>query len=169
VITIRCERIRDRAGIFAVNKDAFGTEAEARLVDALRPAARVLISLVAVLEGKIVGHILFTPVVVKGSEAPQHAIALGPLAVLPEVQHQGIGSQLVAAGLEACRSIGERAVFVLGHPEFYSRFGFQPAAPNGLHYQSAEFDPYFLVAELTPGSLADLSGRVAYHSAFDEV
>jgi putative acetyltransferase len=75
------------------------------------------------------------------------------MAVLPEFQNRGIGSALVRAGLEACRNIGESVVFVLGHLEFYPRFGFQPAAQKGLRYKSLDFDPHFMVAELSPGAL----------------
>jgi len=169
MLSIRPEQPEDHAAVFVVNERAFETSAEARLVDALRPVAQPLISLVAVLENQVVGHILFTPVTVEGDAGTPKAMALGPMAVLPEYQNQGIGSQLVRAGLEACRQIGERVVFVLGHAEYYPRFGFQPAAPKGLRYKHPDFDPYFMVAELSPGALQEMTGWVQYHPEFDNV
>lgn len=166
---IRPERPEDYSAVFVVNERAFETSAEARLVEAIRPVVRPLISLVAVLEEKVVGHILFTPVMVTEGAKAERAMALGPMAVLPEYQNQGIGSQLVRAGFAACRQLGEPVVFVLGHPEYYQRFGFQPAPPKGLRYKQAKFDPYFLVVELRPGALEGMSGWVQYHSEFDKV
>ena len=96
-------------------------------------------------------------------------MGLAPLAVLPEYQKQGVGSALVRAGLEVCRGIGAQLVFVLGHPDYYPRFGFQPVAPLGLHYQDERLDAYFFVVELSPGALEGVSGVVAYHPLFDGV
>ena len=84
------------------------------------------------------------------------------MAVLPEFQSQGVGSRLVRAGLNACRELGYPVVFVLGHPDYYPRVGFESAAPRGFHYRDPSFDPYFFVAELAPGSLDGLSGWVKY-------
>jgi putative acetyltransferase len=114
-----------------------------------------------------VGHILFTPAKVRGESGTVRAMALGPMAVLPEHQNRGIGSELVTAGLDLLRSMGERVVFVVGHREYYPRFGFEPAAPMGLHYKSPDFDPHFMVAELVPGALQGLTGTVEYLPPFD--
>jgi putative acetyltransferase len=168
-VSLRPEQPQDYPAVFLVNERAFGTPTEARLVDTIRPVVQPLISLVAALEDRVVGHILFTPVTVQGDTHAWRAMALGPMAVLPEYQNQGIGSRLVFAGLEACRRIGEQVVFVLGHPEFYPRFGFQPATGKGLHYKHPDFDPYFMVAELSPGALNGRSGWVKYHDEFDKV
>jgi putative acetyltransferase len=168
-VSIRTEQPQDYSAVFLVNERAFGTSDEARLVDQVRPVVQPLISLVAVLEDKVVGHILFTPVAIEGDAKAWRAMALGPMAVLPEYQNQGIGSSLVLAGLDACRRIGEQVVFVLGHPEFYPRFGFQPAAGKSLRYKRPDFDPYFMVAELAPGALNYMSGLVKYHSEFDKL
>jgi len=127
-VIIRREAAGDIPAIRRVNLAAFPTPGEADLVDALRDRADAFISLVAARNGDIVGHILFTPVTVErpdGSSSP--ALALGPMAVLPEHQRQGIGSQLVRDGLHHCAKRGHAVVFVLGHPEFYPRFGFTPA------------------------------------------
>jgi predicted N-acetyltransferase YhbS len=90
------------------------------------------------------------------------------MAVLPALQRRGIGSELVRAGLRECAAQGAALVFVLGHPEYYPRFGFVPAAPLGMHYQSETFDPAFFVLELEPKNLAGLQGWVRYHPAFDQ-
>lgn len=135
-------------------------------MEALRSAAIPLISLVAELDGRVVGHILFSPVNVRCGSTEYPALGLGPMAVLPDLQERGMGSRLVVAGLEACVRQHESVVFVLGHPEFYPRFGFQPAGPRGLHFEEERFDPYFFVAELREGALEGVSGWVEYHPVF---
>ena len=161
---IRPEKSADRDAVFGVNAAAFESDAEAKLVDALRGDVEPLISLVAELDGEIVGHILFTPVHVGAGRTP--AMALGPMAVLPDRQRMGIGSHLVREGLQACRDAGAAAVFVLGHVEFYPRFGFVPAARYGCHYKGME-RPAFFVMELGRGTLNSVRGSVEYHAAFD--
>jgi putative acetyltransferase len=168
-VLIREERSEDRAAVHEVNRQAFPTPAEADLVDALRGAARPWISLVAEAGGRVVGHILFTSVRVVGEAGERAALGLAPMAVHPDYQNRGIGSRLVRAGLEACRAQGHPVVFVLGHPDYYPRFGFQSAAPRGLHYKGPEFDPYFMVAELEPGALEGWAGRVEYRPEFEDV
>ncbi len=166
-VTIRPEEPRDHAAVREINLRAFGTNLEADLVDAVRPTAKPLVSLVAELDGAVVGHILFTPVTVRDGETTSSAIGLGPMAVLPEVQRRAIGSRLVEAGLEACRELGENAVVVLGHAYYYPRFGFRPAAELGLHYRGPDFDPFFFVAELENGALEGLRGMVEYLPEFE--
>lgn len=171
-ILVRPEQPGDRQAVFRLNEQAFDSPAEAALVEAVRAAAEPgsLISLVAELEREIVGHAFFTPVTIRRDDAVvAHAMALGPMAVLPAHQRKGIGSRLVEAGLAACRKRGEGVVFVLGHREYYPRFGFQLAAPRGLTYKSPDSDPYFFVHELEPGALDGLRGRVEYLPAFEEV
>ena len=162
---IRAERPSDRDGVFSLNARAFETDAEARLVDILRDRNAVTVSLVAEIEGAIAGHILFSPVTV----GEKNFVALGPMSVVPERQRSGIGSALVRAGIAACRDRRDAAVFVLGHAEYYPRFGFVPAGPKGLHYRSEAFDPHFFVLELRDGALDGVSGFVEFHPAFDEV
>lgn len=162
---IRAERDADRAGIHDCNARAFEGDVEARLVDRLRERGSVTLSLVAIEDEAVIGHILFSPVQVAG----RRFVALGPMSVVPERQRGGIGSMLVRGGIEACRARGDAAVFVLGHAEYYPRFGFQPAAPRGLHYETAELDPYFFVLELREGALEEVQGWVEYDAAFDEV
>ena len=166
---IRAETEEDVAAIHELNGQAFETDAEARLVDALRLAARPFVSWVAEREGEIVGHILFTRVTVETNPSGVATFGLGPMAVRPACQRQGVGSALVESGLHACREAGGEVVVVLGHPDYYPRFGFQPAAPRGLYYQSHDLDPYFMVRALTPGALEGLTGEVRYDPAFDSV
>ncbi|HEV7240521.1 MAG TPA: N-acetyltransferase [Thermoanaerobaculia bacterium] len=162
---IRAERPSDRDAIFSVNARAFEPDAEARLVDALRDQNAVTVSLVAELDGVVVGHILFSLVNV----GAHSFVALAPMSVAPEHQRSGIGSALVRAGIDACRARGDAAIFVLGHADYYPRFGFVPAGPKGLHYKSEEFDPHFFVLELRDGALDEVRGLVAFDSAFDSV
>jgi putative acetyltransferase len=168
-LSIRPEHPDERAEVYRVVAGAFPDSEEAFLVERLRFALQDRISLVAEVEGGLVGHILFTPVTIRHGAIKRAALGLGPMAVLPEYQRRGIGSKLVVAGLEACANHGHSVVFVLGHSEFYPRFGFEPAAPKGLHYKDETYDPYFFVAELKQGALAGSQGPVAYHPEFDKL
>jgi len=166
MIVIRVETSEDVPAVRRVNELAFGRPGEADLVDALRASETPILSLVAVLDGSVAGHVLFSPVTVEprppGSD---RCWGLGPLAVLPEYQSQGIGGQLVRAGLDACRQLGAAAVVVLGHPEYYPRFGFVPASRYGLRCEYPVPDDVFMVIELERGSLS-VPGLVRYHPAF---
>jgi len=166
---IRAERPADHAAIRRVNTLAFGRPHEGALVDGLRRAAEPYISLVAKVDGQVVGHIFFSPVTIESAEGECAAFGLGPLAVLPEYQRQGIGSQLVQQGLEACARIGQTVVVVLGHPQFYPRFGFVPAHTRELHCEYAVPDEDFMVVELVPGALQGRTGRVKYLPEFAQV
>jgi putative acetyltransferase len=164
-VQIRFENREDRAAIQAVNEAAFETSVEANLIAALREQAWPVVSLVADDGGTVVGHIMFSPVVLAG--CPELKImGLGPMAVAPEHQRNGIGSALVRAGLEQCRKLGFGAVVVLGHPEYYPRFGFMPAARFGIGCEYEVPEEAFMVIELQPGCLKDASGKVKYHAAF---
>ena len=130
-IEIREFHHRDNDAVERVNRAAFETAAEAGLVRRLRASARPLVELVAEDDGEIVGHIVFSPATLC-ADTDFPAMGLGPMAVIPEHQRQGVGSALLRAGLERCRELGRGAVFVLGHPEFYPRFGFVPASRYGI-------------------------------------
>lgn len=162
---IRAESQKDITAVDAVNRAAFETDGEARLVALLRTQATPVISLVAETDGRIVGHIMFSPVEADGA-APGAVLGLAPMAVLPEYQRRGIGAELVRAGLDACRGIGARALVVLGHPEFYPRFGFVPASRFGLTSEYGVPDDVFMAMELEQGSLTGVSGVTRYHPAF---
>lgn len=169
MITIRAETAAEHRAVRRVNELAFDGPGEATLVEALREEARPYISLVAVSEGDVVGHVFFSPVTIEAEEAVSTAMALGPMAVLPAYQRQGIGSQLVREGLKECLRAGQEVVFVLGHPHYYPRFGFAPASAQGLRCLYPVPDEVFMVTELRAGALAGRRGIVRYHPAFDSV
>ena len=162
---IRPERAADIAAVRAVNRIAFETSTEADLVDALRAQAEPIISLVADDAGSIVGHILFSPVTLSGHEELK-IMGLAPMAVIPTEQRRGIGSALVRAGLERCKQLGCGAVIVVGHAEYYPRFGFVPASRFGIGCEYDVPDEVFMVQELEPGILRGKSGTIRYHAAF---
>ena len=166
---IRPEQPDDRAVIHHVHTVAFGRANEADLVEALRQAGALTISLVAVKEDRIVGHIAFSPVQITSDTTTRAAIGLGPMAVLPVCQRQGIGSQLVEAGLAACCQTDYRIVVVLGHPTYYPRFGFTPAASYGIAWEHAAPEAAFMVKALKAGALAQTQGVVTYRPEFNEV
>ena len=162
---IRAEKENDREAVFAVNVLAFKTPAEATLVDVLREQASPVVSLVAEDNGIVVGHIMFSPVYLSGY--PElNVMGLAPMAVAPEHQRKGIGSALVRAGLEQCRQLGFVAVVVLGHPEYYPRFGFSPSSRFGIDSDYKVPEEVFMAMELEPESLSGKTGRVKYHVAF---
>jgi putative acetyltransferase len=171
MITIRPETAEDYAAIHEVNALAFGREEEARLIEALRrlPDFVPELSLVAIEAGQIVGHILFSPMVIETKDGAVPALALAVLAVRPEFQNQGIGSELVFGGLERCRALGHRIVVVVGHPAYYPRFGFSPARARGLEAPFPVPDEAFMVLELAPGALGGVAGMVRYPPPFDQV
>lgn len=166
-VTIRTERPEDSAVVRAINLAAFEGSTEADLVDALRVSASPLISLVAEIEGKIVGHVLFSPMTIDGDHKLL-LMGLAPMAVAPAHQRKGAGSALIRAGLERCKQLGADAVFVLGHPNYYPRFGFQPSARFGVRSDYDVPEGTFLAIELRPGSLHGVNGIVHYHEAFRE-
>jgi putative acetyltransferase len=166
---IRPEQARDIEAIREVNRQAFGRPAEAELVDALRAENDVTLSLVAVEEGQVVGHILFTPVELVEGEERFPAVGLGPMAVLPAYQQQGIGSRLIEAGLEALREQGQSLVFVLGHSDYYPRFGFRPTRPYRIRCEFDVPDDVFMVVTLRDGALSGRRGTVVYRPAFHNV
>lgn len=153
-----------------MHEAAFGRPDEARLAARLRQEASPLVSLVAEQAGRVIGHVLFSPVTVDGERGRSSppAGALGPVGVLPDAQGIGTGAALIRAGIEACRAVDWRILFVLGSPGYYARFGFSLAAPLGLHYASHAFDAAFQARGLAPGALAGVSGWVRYHAAFSD-
>jgi len=164
---IRPEQPADEAAIRQINEAAFPTAGEARLVDALRAASRLTISLVATVADSLLGHVAFSPVRIEG--VPESAgLGLGPLAVSPTHQRQGIGGQLIEEGLKAAAQAGFSFVVVLGEPRYYSRFGFVTASRFGLTNEYGA-DEAFMICELHPGGLPDADGLVKYAPEFAEV
>tara|TARA_Y100000588_G_scaffold392070_1_gene502671 strand:+ start:1184 stop:1684 length:501 start_codon:yes stop_codon:yes gene_type:complete len=161
-VVIREEAKGDRIPIREVNWSAFGTEIEADLVDRLRAEGLARLSLVAEAgEDGLVGHILFSEVQV--GEMP--VLALAPMAVKPEWQRRGVGTQLVETGLKLCQEAGHKAVLVVGHPAYYPRFGFSVERAKGLN--SPFSGEAFMVLELGPGALDGVTAEVQYPPAFD--
>lgn len=164
-MNIRLERIADHLKVREVNQGAFDSNRECVLVEALRTAVPDVLSLVADSEGTIVGHIMFSPVTM-AENGGLNAMAVGPMAVAPAWQGLGVGGALVSHGIKECRLREVVALFVIGLPDYFPRFGFTAAASFGI---SCEFDvppETFLALELVPGALSGRRGRVVFHAAF---
>ncbi len=168
-MTIREEKSTDIDSIWNVNTEAFETEAEANLVNALRNSDCNFISLVAETEGNIVGHILFTPVELTGNRNRLKIMGLAPMAVLRQYQYKGVGSKLVKTGIKHCQSLGYDALAVLGHPGYYPKFGFEPSVAYGIKSEYEVPDEAFMILELVPNSLKDHQGILKYHELFSSV
>lgn len=165
---VRDEDERDRAAVRALNASAFETPAEADLVDALREQAHPVVSLLAEEADTVRGHIMFSPVSLSGQPALK-IMGLAPMVVAPAHQRQGIGSALIRAGLDRCQQLGFGAVVVLGHPEYYPRFGFSSAKDFGIGCEYNVPEQAFMVLELQPDYLHNASGIIKYHAAFNNV
>ena len=168
MLTIRQEISGDTMAIRHVNEQAFGSTVEADLIEKLRLRQGFILSLVAIQEEQVVGHILFSPVTIETEDSVFTAAGLGPMAVLPAYQQRGIGSQLVRAGLEELRHTNHEVVVVLGHPNYYPRFGFSPAKSYGIRCEYDVPEEVFMVLELRQGALAGRSGMVKYQPEFGE-
>lgn len=167
---IREETAEDIPIIFEINAAAFGRPEEALLVDRLRAKKAIILSLVAVQENRLVGHALFSPVLIhRENGVVIVAAGLGPIAVLPENQDQGIGGALIKRGIDLCRGVRYRAMIVLGHPNYYPRFGFQAARQFGITCTYDVPDDAFMVLPLEKGALEGISGVASYHPEFDGV
>ena len=171
-MNIRKEQSSDIKKIWQINSEAFETDAEANLVNALRDSACTFISLVAENQNKFVGHILFTPVELtdnKNNENKLKILGLAPMAVLSQHQNKKIGSKLVEAGLEHCKSLGYDAVVVLGHENYYPKFGFVPSIKFGIKSEYDVPDEVFMIFELVPECLKNHGGVIKYHEVFNSV
>jgi putative acetyltransferase len=166
-VIVRRENFEDpveRSAVRAINEAAFDRPDEADLIDALRADGAVLLSLVAQVEQRIAGHILFSRMWIDGGNGPIQAVALAPMAVLPEHQRHGIGEQLIRHGLDLLHGRDEKIVIVLGHPDYYPRFGF---SSEKARFLESPFPPEaFMAMELNPGALDGIRGRVRYSAAF---
>ena len=166
-ITVRPETPDDVRAIDVVHISAFGGEAEAQLVSALRASSSYNreLSLVAELGGRIVGHILLTRVPLRKGGQEKHVLALGPMSVVPSQSHRGIGSELIQAGIRLAREKGYGSIVVLGHPEYYSRFGFVQAKDRHVTCNLPAPAEALTVLEVEPGNLAG-GGHVEYPEPF---
>ncbi len=166
LVEIREERPGDGGPIRELNTRAFGQDQEANIVDALRSNGAVLLSLVASLNGRVVGHIMYSPSsvgdVVRGA-------ALGPMAVLSEHERQGIGSRLVEAGKQKLKEAGCPFIIVIGHADYYPRFGFRPASTYGIKCEWEVPGDVFMLLVLDPAKMHGVSGLAKYRHEFSSV
>lgn len=164
---IRAEGPDDVDAIRRVNELAFAGRAEADIVDALRAAGAIVLSLVALDESdRVIGHALVSPVTVETGEGETGLVGLEPVAVLPSDQERGVGTQLIEACLEKLRERGHAAVVVVGDSNYFSRFGFIAAERWDLHWAADAPEDVFMVLELAPGRLAGTRGTVRYRPEF---
>jgi len=156
----------DEAAIVRVHAEAFGRAEEGEIARGLHARGDDCVSLAAVEDDEIVGHVLFSPVAVDGRSFPRTPMGLGPVGVLPEWQRSGVGIVLCRAGIEACRARGAPFLVVLGHPAYYPRFGFVPAMRFGLTFGDMPPRDSFMAMELVPGALGGVAGPVRYGPEF---
>ena len=162
---VRQETEADIEATREVNRRAFAQDQEGNLVEALRSNGAVLLSLVAIVDGEVVGHIMYSPAVVGDTTGA----ALGPMAVLPEFQPQGIGSRLVEAGNRRLNEAECPFIIVVGHTEFYPRFGFTPASKHNIRCEWDLPDDLFMIAVLDPPKMQGVSGLAKYRPEFSMV
>lgn len=168
MLEIRREKTTDIAAIQQLNRKAFEGDEEANIVDKIRSNCEEIISLVAIMDNKLVGHILFSPATIKtDSQLTYNGIGLAPMAVLPSYQRMGIGSRLVEKGIELLRQQSVDFIIVLGHPSYYPRFGFVPASRYGIRCQWEDVpDEAFMVLLLDKSLSHSLSGTAYYRDEF---
>jgi len=169
LVIVREERPEDIEAIRAVNEKAFGQPQESQLADALRKNSGVLLSLVATLNGRVVGHILYSPVSISSDGEAVSGAGLGPMAVLPEYQRQGIGGNLIEAGNQKLREMDCPFVVVPGHPEYYPRFGFKPASGYDIRCEWDVPDNAFMVLVMDQSKMKNISGAAKYRQEFASV
>ncbi len=168
MVEIRLEQPKDLDEIRSLNNKAFGQPEEGRIVEKLRKSCIGILSLVAISNNKIVGHIMFSPVTIETQEGGIEGMGLAPMAVLPELQNQGIGSNLVKEGLRIIRNTSCPFVIVLGHEKYYPRFGFQRASKYGLKSQWEGIpDEAFMAIIFDDSVMKGVSGIVRYRDEFD--
>ncbi|MCA1575815.1 MAG: N-acetyltransferase [Acidobacteria bacterium] len=172
LLKIREEQPEDVAAIREVNNRAFGQDQEGNIVDALRSNSAALLSLVATVDGQVVGHIMYSPITVGDATNSDVAItgaALGPMSVLPEHQRHGIGTKLVETGTQKLMAAGYPFIIVLGHANFYPRFGFKPASTFGVRCEWPVPDDAFMLLVLDETKLQGVSGLAKYRHEFSTV
>jgi len=170
-VKIEVEQPEDIEAIHEINERAFGRSGEADVIDQLRQTSPVFLSYVARMEGRMVGHVLFTPAnIVQEDDWTISGLGLAPLAVAPEYQGLGIGSALCREGLKRISMEDFPFVIVLGHPGYYPRFGFEPANLYGItcSYHDVPED-CFMIRILNPQKMVGVSGVAYYRQEFDSV
>lgn len=162
-LLIRPALPQDLPALQELNRRAFRGDAEGKLIRALDAGGHTRVSLVAE-DPEIVGHILFSEIEILHANQATKALSLAPMCVHPERQRRGIGSALVREGILRCRTLGYPAIFVLGHPEFYRRFGFRHELTTA--FECPYSGPAFLAMELRDGSLRRKKGEIIYSEPF---
>lgn len=166
---IRPEGVEDYAAINRVNRLAFGQPSEGAVVDQIRENCQDVLSLVAQVSNEIVGHIFFSPAVIESNGSKLLGLGLAPLAVLPAFQNQGFGTRLVEAGLRQIAATDCPYVIVLGHEQYYPRFGFERASIHALSCQWPGVpDEAFMVKIFDESKMSGVSGVARYRSEFDQ-
>ncbi len=166
MVHIRKEFTEDYESVYSVNMRAFGQDTEAKLVNRLREADALLLSLVALIDEQVVGHIAFSPVTITDEDREVEAIGLAPMAVIPEYQKKGIGSKLIEEGCKVLKEEGYYRVVVLGYAEYYSQFGFITAKKYGIRWEHECPDEAFMIKSLREGAFNGISGIVKFRPEF---
>ena len=170
-VEIRQEEPRDFPTVYDLNIKAFKRKDEARLVDRLRLSNAFVhgLSLVATVENKVVGHILFSRISIEGENGAHESLALAPMAVIPGMQRKGIGKQLIRHGLDKAKEFGFKSVMVLGLSDYYTRHGFVPASRWRIKPPFNAPENAFMGIELVEGALANVSGIIRFSREFGEI
>ncbi|BFT72175.1 GNAT family N-acetyltransferase [Paenibacillus sp. P36] len=167
---IRSEEMKDHQAVYQLNVEAFGhREDEAQLVERIRASEGFIpeLSIVAEMNHQIVGHILLSKAHVVDEDKEHEVIALAPIAVKPDFQKQGVGAQLILEGIRKTKDLGYGAIFLIGHPSYYPKFGFVPARTFGFELKQFQVpDEVFMVCEIIEGYLKDWSGELRYPDSF---
>ena len=166
MVEIREERPDDVAAVRDLNRRAFGQDQESNIVDALRANGAALLSLVATVNDRVVGHIMYSPLSIGGNVK---GAALGPMGVLPEYQRQGIGGKLIEAGNRKLNDADCPFIIVVGHADYYARFGFRPAREHGIKCQWDVPDDVFMLLILDQAEMEGVSGLAKYRDEFSSV
>lgn len=167
MVLIREESAEDNSFVLDLTELAFGQKEEADLVEKLRARDEIILSQVAEMEGQIVGHVAWSECHIRNESESFIAITMAPVSVLPKYQKQGIGSRLIEAGLKQVKLMGYTIAVVLGHPEYYPRFGFEVSKPYGIIWDREYPDEALMVKELVPKALKNISGIIRFCSAIE--
>jgi len=171
MVEIRQEEANDFPAVYDVNSKAFKRKVEARLVDRLRLSRAFIpdLSLVAIIDSKVVGYILFTEIIIVDGEREEISLALAPMAVIPEMQRHGIGKQLIHYGFSRAKEMGYKSVIVLGHAEYYPKHGFVPTSRWQIKPPYNVPTNSFMGIELVENGLSGVKGTVKYSKEFEEI
>jgi len=170
-IIVETETEDDYEQITRLHIAAFNGDAEAKLVEKLRkmPIYVSNLSLVAKYENRIIGHVLLYPIKINNGKEKNNSLALAPISVLPKFQHKGVGGRLIKKGVEEAQKLGFKSIIVVGHSEYYPRFGFKKASKYGISAPFDVPDTAFLAIELEKNGLKNCGGIVEYPREFMEV